>query len=193
MFWLVLSYVVVFLVLTATDIGTTLWAISIGAGQEFNHVLATSEGLLQLERMLVLNGGMLIFTAGMLIWALRKTDRIDLRYLDRPERAMFNYIYLNPFSTKNTPKAALHYLALPFAILFVKVFASVNNSLIALKIPDLATPLAMWIRTYLGEGPATYWAVILVLFHPMWWAALRITTAMIKKKQSIISRDHIAA
>jgi hypothetical protein len=50
----------------------------------------------------------------------------------------------------------------------------------------------MWIRAYLGEGPATYWAVILILFHPMWWVALRITTAMIKKKQSLASRDHIA-
>lgn len=192
MLWIVLLYVVSFIILTATDIGTTLWAIGIGAGQEFNHVVATPEGLLQLERMLVINGGMLIFTAGMLLWALRNIDRIDSRYIDLPERAMFNYVYLNPFAKKNVPKAALHYMALPLGMLFVKGFASVNNSLIALKMPDLATPLAMGIRPFLGEGPATYWAVILILFHPMWWVALRIATAVIKRDRSTIRPDRIA-
>lgn len=180
MLWIVLLYVSAFVVLTATDIGTTLWALSVGAGREFNHVVATTDGLLQLERMLLVNGGVLVFTSGMLVWALRNIGRIDSRYVDLPERAIFNYLYLNPFSAKNAPKAVLHYLALPLTMLFFKVFASVNNSLIALKIPDVATPLAMAIRPYLGEGAASFWAVIVVLFHPMWWVALRITTAAIR-------------
>ena len=180
MLWIVLLYVSGFVVLTATDIGTTLWALSVGAGQEFNHAVATADGLLRLERMLAINGAVLAFTAGMLVWALRNIGRIDSRYVDLPERAVFNYFYLNPFSAKNAPKALLHYLALPLTMLFFKVFASVNNSLIALKIPDVATPLAMAIRPYLGDGPAAFWAVIVVLFHPMWWVALRITTAAIR-------------
>lgn len=184
MLWIVLLYVSGFVVLTATDIGTTLWALSVGAGQEFNHAVATADGLLQLERMLAINGAVLVFTAGMLVWALRNIGRIDPRYVDLPERAVFNYFYLNPFSDKNAPKAALHYLALPLTMLFFKVFASVNNSLIALKIPDLATPLAMAIRPYLGDGAAGFWAVIIVLFHPMWWVALRIVTAALQPYRS---------
>lgn len=192
MLWIVLSYVAGFIILTATDIGTTLWAIGLGAGQEFNHVLATPEGRLRLERMLLINGGMLVFTAGMLLWALRNIDRIDSRYIDRPERAMFNYLYLNPFSSKNAPKATLHYLALPLCILLMKVFASANNSLIAMKIPDIVTPLAMGIRPYLGEGAATYWALIAILFHPMWWAALRVTAAAIRRDRSMSGPDRMA-
>jgi pimeloyl-ACP methyl ester carboxylesterase len=84
MFRIVSIYVCAFILLTATDIGTTLWASSIGAAQEFNHAVATPEGLLAVERMLLINGAMLLFTAGMLVWALRNADRIAPRYLGNP-------------------------------------------------------------------------------------------------------------
>ncbi|MEY2624725.1 MAG: hypothetical protein RL412_500 [Pseudomonadota bacterium] len=175
MFRIVSIYVCAFILLTAADVGTTLWASSIGAGQEFNHAVATPEGLLAVERILLINGAMLLFTAGMLVWALRNADRIDPRYLARPERAVFNYFYLNPFSSKNIPKSVLHYLALPLVMLIFKAFASMNNTLIGFNVPDLVTPLAIEVQSLVGEGPAAFWVVIFILFHPMWWLALRIT------------------
>jgi hypothetical protein len=182
-----------FILLTATDIGTTLWASSIGAGQEFNHAIATPEGLLAVERMLLINGAMLIFTAGMLVWALRNADRIAPRYLARPERAVFNYFYLNPFSLKNMPKSVLHYLALPLVMLIFKAFASVNNTLIGFNVPDLATPLAIGVQRYIGEGPAAFWVVIFILFHPMWWIALRITAAAVRRGRIAVEPTRPAA
>ena len=175
MFRIVSIYVCAFILLTAADVGTTLWASSIGAGQEFNHAVATPEGLLAVERILLINGAMLLFTAGMLVWALRNADRIDPRYLARPERAVFNYFYLNPFSSKNIPKSVLHYLALPLVMLIFKAFASMNNTLIGFNVPDLVTPLAIEVQSLVGEGPAAFWVFIFILFHPMWWLALRIT------------------
>ena len=193
MFRLVSIYVCAFILLTATDIGTTLWASSIGAGQEFNHAIATPEGLLAVERMLLINGAMLIFTAGMLVWALRNADRIAPRYLARPERAVFNYFYLNPFSLKNMPKSVLHYLALPLVMLIFKAFASVNNTLIGFNVPDLATPLAIGVQRYIGEGPAAFWVVIFILFHPMWWIALRITAAAVRRGRIAVEPTRPAA
>jgi hypothetical protein len=181
MFRIVSMYVCAFILLTAADVGTTLWASSIGAGQEFNHAVATPEGLLAVERMLLINGAMLLFTAGMLVWALRNADRIDPRYLARPERAVFNYFYLNPFSSKNIPKSVLHYLALPLVILIFKAFASMNNTLIGFNVPDLVTPLAIEVQSLVGEGPAAFWVVIFILFHPMWWLALRITASAARR------------
>jgi hypothetical protein len=193
MFRIVLIYVGAFILLTATDVGTTIWASSIGAGQEFNHAVATPEGLLAVERMLLINGAMLIFTAGMLVWALRNADRIAPRYLARPERAVFNYFYLNPFSLKNMPKSVLHYLALPLVMLIFKAFASVNNTLIGFNVPDLATPLAIGVQRYIGEGPAAFWVVIFILFHPMWWIALRITAAAVRRGRIAVEPTRPAA
>jgi hypothetical protein len=193
MFRIVSIYVCAFILLTATDIGTTLWASSIGAAQEFNHAVATPEGLLAVERMLLINGAMLLFTAGMLVWALRNADRIAPRYLARPERAVFNYFYLNPFSLKNMPKSVLHYLALPLVMLIFKAFASVNNTLIGFNVPDLATPLAIWVQRYVGEGPAAFWVVIFILFHPMWWIALRITAAAVRRGRIAVEPTRPAA
>ena len=193
MFRIVLIYVGAFILLTATDVGTTLWASSMGAGQEFNHAVATPEGLLAVERMLLINAAVLLFTAGMLVWALRNADRIDPSYLARPERAVFNYFYLNPFSLKNMPKSVLHYLALPLVMLIFKAFASVNNTLIGFNVPDLATPLAIGVQRYVGEGPAAFWVVIFILFHPMWWIALRITAAAVRRGRIAVEPTRPAA
>jgi hypothetical protein len=193
MFRIVFLYVAAFILLTATDVGTTLWATSIGAGQEFNHTVATPEGLLALERMLLINGAVLLFTSGMLIWAVRNVDRIDPGYLARPERAVFNYLYLNPFSRKNMPKSVLHYLALPLVLLVFKAFASLNNTLIASSVPDLVTPLAREVHRHVGEGPMAFWLVIVILFHPMWWLALRITAAAVRRGRLAVEPGRLAA
>jgi hypothetical protein len=193
MFRIVLLYLGAFVLLTATDVGTTLWATATGAGQEFNHTVATPEGLLAMERMLLINGAVLIFTAGMLVWALRNVDRIDPGYLARPERAVFNYLYLNPFSSKNMPKSVLHYLALPLVMVIFKAFASVNNTLIGFDVPDLVTPLAREVHRHFGEGPAAFWVVIFILFHPMWWLALRITAAAVRRRRIAVEPARLAA
>lgn len=190
---IVFFYIVVFSALTATDIGSTLWATAMGQGQEFNHAVATGDGQLHIERMLMINGGVLLFTVVMLIWALRNRHRIDPKYLEWPERAVFNYFYLNPFSEKIMPKSVLHYSALPLVILFFKAFASINNSLIALDSPDLATPLAMEVVSRTGPGPIAYWIVIFILFHPMWWIALRIVAWALRGDSIPGTADPLAA
>ena len=189
---IVLIYIVAFAALTATDIGSTLWATAVGQGQEFNHAVATDDGLLHVERLLIINGAVLLFTVVMLIWALRNRRRVDPRYLEWPERAVFNYFYLNPFSAKNMPKSVLHYMALALVILFFKVFVSINNSLIALNIPDLATPLAMAVTKFVGAGVAAYWIVIFILFHPMWWIALRIVAGALRDGDVPAADDPLA-
>lgn len=173
-------YVAAFAALTVTDIASTLWASGTG-GQEFNAAVATEEGALHLERMIGINVAFLVFSAGMLAWALRQRERIDPRYIERPERALFNYFYLNPFSKKIVPKSAFHYLALAPTVLGVKAFATFNNSLIAAAVPDIVTPIARVIHS-LGAGPmATYWIVIALIFHPLWWAALHLTARALRK------------
>jgi hypothetical protein len=143
--------------------------------------------------LLLINVAILLFTSGMLVWALRNTDRIDPRYLTRPERAVFNYFYLNPFSQKNMPRSVLHYLALPLVMLMFKAFASMNNTLIGLKVPDLVTPLAIEVKSLVGEGPAAFWVVIFILFHPMWWLALRITAATVRRGRIAVEPNRPAA
>jgi hypothetical protein len=173
-------YVTAFAALTVTDIASTLWATGSG-GQEFNAAVATEGGALHLERMIGINVAFLLFSTGMLVWALRQRDRIDPRYLERPERALFNYFYLNPFSQKIVPKSAFHYIALAPTVLGVKAFASLNNSLIGAAVPDVVTPIARAISS-LGAGPmATFWIIIALIFHPFWWAALHLTARALRK------------
>jgi hypothetical protein len=193
MFRIVFLYAAAFTALTATDIGTTLWATSTGAGQEFNHSVATDDGLLHIERMLMINGAMLVFTLGMLMWAMRNRDRIDPRYLAWPERAMFKYFYINPFSATNVPHSVLHYLALPLAMLGMKAVASVNNALISLSLPDVVTPLAVEVMRHAGNGALAYWIVIVILFHPIWWVSLRIVAAMLSDRDDKYMADPLAA
>lgn len=180
-------YVVAFTALTATDIASTLWATGTG-GQEFNAAVATEDGLLHLERIIGINAAFLVFSAGMLFWALRQRCRIDPRYVERPERALFNYFYLTPFSKKNIPKSAFHYIALAPTVLGMKAFATFNNALIAADLPDIVTPVAMAVHS-LGAGTmATYWIVIALIFHPLWWAALHLTARALRKADAAPTR-----
>lgn len=167
-------YVAAFLTLTGTDLASTLWAASKGNGQEFNATVSDSTGLLAVERLLAVNGGLLLFSVGMLWWAIGRRDRIDPAYLAHPDRAVFNYFYLNPFSDKRIPVSALHYIAFAPAVLMFKAMVSLNNSLIAAGIPDFITPLAVFVDRILANDMATYWAVIIFLFHPLWWASLHL-------------------
>lgn len=177
-------YVACFLVLTGTDIGSTLWAASKGKGQEFNATVSDGAGLLEVERLLAVNGGLLIFIVGMLWWALRRRDRIDPVYLAHPARAVLNYFYLNPFAEKRIPVSAFHYIAFAPAVLMVKAIVSLNNSLIAAGIPDLITPMAMFADGIFANDVATYWTVVIILFHPLWWASLRLVArGLLKEKE----------
>lgn len=171
--WLGL-YVAGFFALTLTDLASTLWAASRGNGQEFNAAVADGGGSIAAERLLAVNGCLLLFSAGMLWWALRKRDQIDPVYLAHPFRAVFNYFYLNPFAQKRVRVSALHYIAFGPTILMLKAVASVNNSLIAAGIPDLITPLATFVARFSANEMVIYWTVIVIVFHPLWWASLHL-------------------
>lgn len=173
------AYVAGYIVLTATDVATTLWGVKAGAAQEFNSTVATQAGGLHLESMLMINGAVLTFTALMLVWALGRTDRIDPRYLERPHRAVFNWFYLNPFSSKIQPRSVFHYLAIPLTLLGMKAFATLNNTLIALILPDVVTPWALPLGEAIGPVWA-FWVVIVVLFHSLFWPSLIIAAAFVR-------------
>lgn len=172
-------YVAAFVALTGADIASTHWAIGGGGGQEFNAVVATDTGSLHTERLLLVNAAFLAFSTAMLAWALRVRDRIDPRYLAQPARALFNYWYINPFSNKIVPKSAFHYIALAPTVLLMKAFAAFNNSLIGAQAPDIVTPLAKAVAS-LGTGAWTYWVVIFIIFHPLWFAALALTARALR-------------
>jgi hypothetical protein len=91
---------------------------------------------------------------------------------------MFNWIYLNPFSERNVPKSAFHYLALAPGMLLFKAFASFNNGLISFGLPDLVTPIASTISTF-AQGGLAYWLLIFLLFLPIWWLSLRIAASFL--------------
>jgi hypothetical protein len=167
-------YVAGFLALTGTDIASTLWAASKGNGQEFNANVSDGAGLLAVERLLAVNGCLLLFSVGMLWWALHRRDQIDPTYLAHPARAVLNYFYLNPFAKKRIRISALHYIAFAPAVLMFKAVVSLNNSLIAAGLPDLITPLAVSLDKAFANDMATYWTIIIVLFHPLWWASLHL-------------------
>ena len=174
-FWV---YVAGFIALTGADVVSTILGIAAGAS-EFNHTLATSEGGLKIAQFLLVNAAMLLFTSFMLIWAWRNRLRIDTKYISRPERAMFNWIYLNPFSERNVPKSAFHYLALAPGMLFFKTVVSFNNSLISFGLPDFLTPVASAIFTFV-EGPLAYWTLISLMFLPIWWLSLHVAAAFVR-------------
>lgn len=171
-------YIAGFIALTGADFATTILGIRAGAS-EFNHTLATSGGDLKTAQFLLVNAAMLAFTSFMLIWAWRNRLLVDKKYIYRPERAMFNWIYLNPFSERNVPKSAFHYLALAPGMLIFKIFASFNNSLISFGLPDLLTPIASAIFTFV-QGPLAYWILIFLLFLPIWWLSLRVAAAFLR-------------
>ena len=174
-FW---AYIAGFIALTGADLASTILGIAAGAS-EFNHTVATSGGDLKTAQFLLVNAAMLSFTSFMLIWAWRNRLRIDKKYISRPERAMFNWIYLNPFSERNVPKSAFHYLALAPGMLLFKAFASFNNTLIFFGLPDIVTPVASAIFTFV-QGPLVYWILICLLFLPIWWLSLRVAAAFLR-------------
>ena len=182
-FW---AYIAGFIALTGADLASTILGIAAGAS-EFNHTVATSGGDLKTAQFLLVNAAMLAFTSFMLIWAWRNRLRIDKKYISRPERAMFNWIYLNPFSERNVPKSAFHYLALAPGMLFFKTVVFFNNSLISFGQPDFLTPVASAIFTFV-QGPLAYWTLICVLFLPIWWLSLRLAAAFVRASSKSVEQ-----
>ena len=183
-------YLAGFLALTGTDLASTLWAASKGSGQEFNATVSDGSGLLAVERLLAINGCLLLFSVGMLWWALQRRDQIDPTYLAHPARAMFNYFYLNPFAKKRIHISSFHYIALAPTVLMFKAVVSLNNSVIAAGLPDLITPLVMSVDKVFANDMATYWTVIIVLFHPLWWASLHLVArGLLREKEGPTRRN----
>ena len=174
-FW---AYIAGFIALTGADLASTILGVAAGA-YEFNHKMATGDGGLKTVQFFAVNAAMLAFTSFMLTWAWRNRRRIDQRYISQPARAMFNWIYLNPFSERNVPKSAFHYLALAPGMLLFKAFASFNDTLIFFGLPDIVTPVASAIFTFV-QGPLVYWILICLLFLPIWWLSLRVAAAFLR-------------
>jgi hypothetical protein len=53
--------------------------------------------------------------------------------------------------------------------------------------------LAIEVKSLVGEGPAAFWVVIFILFHPMWWLALRITAATVRRGRIAVEPNRPAA
>jgi hypothetical protein len=172
------AYIAGFIALTVTDLASTILGVASGA-HEFNATVATDEGGINIARFLGVNAAMLAFTSFMLIWAWRNRLHINQLYISQPARAVFNWIYLNPFSERNVPKSAFHYIALAPGMLIFKAFASFNNTLIFFGLPDIVTPIASAIFTF-AEGPLAYWILICLLFLPIWWLSLRVAAGFLR-------------
>jgi hypothetical protein len=64
-------------------------------------------------------------------------------------------------------------------MLLLKAVVSFNNGLISLGLPDFLTPVASAIFTFV-QGPLAYWALIFLLFLPIWWLSLRVAAAFLR-------------
>lgn len=179
MWTVILVYILAYALATLADAGSTLLAMASGAGQEFNATVSNEHKMLDLEVFAYINSGLLVFTVGMLVWALLNRSRIEPRYLERPYLAVASIFYLNPFSELTIGRSPLHYIALAPAIVIFKAIVAVNNTLISLNMPDLLTPLAVLSVRQFGEI-AGYWAVITVLLIPVWVVSLYIAASIVR-------------
>lgn len=107
------TFMLAYAILTATDAASTLQGVGSGLAEEANPHVGGEPGAFDLGRFLWINGvGFLVLTA-MLVWVFGSRHRIDPRYLNRPSLAFWNWLYLNPFSDRNVPRAAFHFIANP--------------------------------------------------------------------------------
>lgn len=169
--WVVVGWTATYAALTATDAASTLLALRSGRGREANPHVACGEQGLDLERFLWINGLLFLFLLGMLIWSILSRHRVDPVYRERPLQAFWNWLYLNPFSDRNTPKAAFQYLAVALLALGFKLLGTGNNLLIASGLQDLLTPVAGVVFRWVPGTPG-YWLLIFLLFLPLWWVSL---------------------
>lgn len=178
---IVAVYVTCYLLATLADAASTAAAMQSGAG-EFNPHVADEAGLLHRFRFLIVNALILAFTSAMLAWAWNRRDRIDARLLHAPWRGLYDWAtYLNPFSARNIPKSALHYMAAAPALLALKLFATVNNTLIHAGIPDVVTPLSHAVLARF-DGTLAFWIVIFILWQPFWLGALYAVTRLLRRE-----------
>ncbi len=178
---LVLGFVLAYAVLTMTDAASTRLGLDSGLAQEANPHVGGSPGSFDLARFLWINGAVLILLTGMLVWSLGSRHRIDPRYLNRPGLAFWNWVYLNPFSARNVPRAAFHYLANPVCVLGMKVIATGNNLLIAWGLPDPITAMARWFYS-LAPGWLAYWILIFIVWLVIWRPSLELAAWFLRSR-----------
>ncbi len=169
--WVAVGWTAAYAALTTTDAASTLLALRSGKGREANPHVAGGEQGFDLERFLWINGLLFLFLLGMLIWSILSRHKVDPVYRERPLHAFWNWLYVNPFSDRNVPKAAFHYLAGALLVLGFKLLATGNNLLIASGSQDLLTPVASVVFRWVPGMPG-YWVLIFLLFLPLWWPSL---------------------
>ena len=178
---LVLGFVLAYVGLTATDAASTQLGLESGLAQEANPHVGGRKGAFDMGRFLGINGAVLLLLTGMLAWSLGSRHRIDPRYLDHPGLAFWNWLYLNPFSVRNVPRAAFHYVANPVCVLGMKGLATGNNLLIAAGIPDPITAMARGLYA-LVPGWLAYWILIFILWLAIWRPSLEVAAWFLRSR-----------
>jgi hypothetical protein len=126
--WLAL-YAAAYLGASYADLWTT--RIAVAAGGEEGNVLATSQGVYDAEKAWVITalGGLCMVYA--VFFALRHADDVSDTALAHPVRSLFP-IYFNPWARKVRDRAPLHAMSYAIAFVALRLFAALNNALIAI-------------------------------------------------------------
>lgn len=177
-----LIFSALFLLFTFGDAWSTNHALQAGFGQEFNPVMEDGSGGMIEYKFWIINIIALGMSAFMLEWAIRNRNYAGEKYLKNPLRASLNWVYLNPFSKANKPKAILHWPAMAIGLVLIKPFAILNNLNIAKGSSGFLDSAVIWLAQYL-EGGLLYLAVISLVVMPLWIASLYVVAYMINKDQ----------
>ena len=179
-------YVLLYAVLAAGDLGSTLLGHTSGAS-EFNPVMQEGDRI-DVGRFIWVNTLVGAVSAAMLGWALARAERADPRYVRSPWKASLSWLtYLNPFARENQPKAVFHWVAIPVSLLFVRFFAILNNLAITYDIPDVLTPIASWLDGSLPEK-IVYLAVATILMAPFWIGTLYLVPLLLAASEKMRER-----
>lgn len=174
---ILIAYSVLFALLAAADLGSTLLGHQAGA-REFNPSMADGARI-QATRFIWANllvGGLVV---AMLGWALKNRAHVEPAYLQRPWRAALSWLtYLNPFAPSNRPRAIFHWTAVAISLMLVRAFAIGNNLAIAHELPDALTPIALAVDRRL-DGVAVYLVTSTLLMAPFWIASLYLTRQLL--------------
>lgn len=174
-------YVLLYGVLAAADLGSTLLGHSLADAAEFNPVMA-KDSQLDVRRFIALNVVIGAVCTAMLIWALGRGERVEPTYMRSPWRAALTWLtYMNPFAARNVSKAVFHWIAIPISLLLVRAFAVGNNLLISFQLPDVLTPLTRWIMPIVPSA-LVYPIVATILMAPFWIGSLYLVRRVLEAR-----------
>lgn len=171
-----------YMLLTVGDAWSTNTVLELNENvQEFNAVMADESGHINNIRFWVINVLFGLGAAIMLDWSIRNRKYASEAYLRNPLNAIFSFfVYLNPFSKRNKPKAVMHYPAMALGLIFIKPFAIANNLSIGNGGKGYLYEAAMWLSQYF-EGGILYLTAISFVILPLWTINLYMVAYVLKK------------